>query len=121
MDNEAYFGFTDIIEEHLFIIKLVEPEKIEHARKLLAGEKLEAQGIMGTIVKEKTSYNSDWSYHLEPKSIEFFSHAIEVCDASIQFVEENLDSIGGSTLPDCYWCPWVSRLVKEVFIEDSNT
>ncbi len=118
MGEVAYFAFTDIIEEHLFVIKLVEADKIAHARKILVGEKLEATGIQGTIVKEQVSYNSQWSFHLEPESIEFFAYAIEVCDASIEFVEENLDDIGGATLPDCFWCPWVSKLVEEVFIEN---
>jgi len=117
MVEEAYFAFTDMVEEHLFVVKLVEAEKIDYARKLLAGEKLEARSIRGTIIKEKASYNPEWSYHLDPKSIEFFSYMIEICDASIEYVEKNLDSVGGSELPNCEWCPWLSQLVEEVFIE----
>jgi hypothetical protein len=40
--------------------------------------------------------------------------AVEVCDASIQYVEGNLDAAGGAFLPDLRWCPWSSHLVREI-------
>ena len=61
---------------------------------------------MGKIVKDPTEYNSEWSYQLDSTSIEFFEIAIEVCDASIHYVEEYLDEVGGAFLPANIWCPW---------------
>ncbi len=110
----AYFRFTDIEEKPRFVIKLVEPEKIEHARRILRGEETSRIHVQGTVVKEPAGYNPGWSYHLAPESIDFFEMAVEVCDATIRFVEDNLDEVGGSTLPDSHWCPWTSRLVDEV-------
>jgi hypothetical protein len=110
----AYFRFTDTDGKPRFIIQLVEPRKIEHARRIWRGEERSRVHVQGTIMKEPAIYNPGWSYHLAPESIEFFEHAIEVCDASIQYVEEHLDEVGGSTLPGAHWCPWSSQLVDEV-------
>ena len=110
----AYFRFADVDKKPRFVIKLVDATKIEHARRILTGVEKQRIHVQGTIVKEAASYNPDWSYHLEPESIDFFEIAIEVCDASICYVEGNLDDVGGSTLPNSHWCPWSSRLVDEV-------
>jgi hypothetical protein len=92
--SPAYFSFTD--------------------RRILCGEERSRVHIQGTIIKEPAIYNPGWSYHLTPESIEFFETAIELCDASIQFIEEHLSEVGGSTLPGAHWCPWSSRLVEDV-------
>jgi hypothetical protein len=102
---------------HGFMIQLVEPHKIEHARRILRGEERSCVHVQGTIIKESAIYNPGWKYHSAPESIEFFEHVIEVCDASMQYVEEHLDEIGGSTLPGSHWCPWSSQLVDEVGAE----
>jgi hypothetical protein len=54
---------------------------------------------MGIIIKKSVDYKPDWSFHYDPDSISFFSFATEVCDASIEYVEEHLDEVGGSFLP----------------------
>jgi hypothetical protein len=51
---------------------------------------------------------------LNPASISFFAIAIEVCDANMQYVEDHLDEACGAFLPGCYWCPWDSRVVREI-------
>jgi hypothetical protein len=86
---------------------------IDEARSMLAGLR-PARHIMGQIVKQPAAYNPPWSYHLNPSTIQFFNAAIEVCDASITAVEENLDQVCGAFLPGCIWCPWSSRLIDEV-------
>lgn len=114
-NTEAYFQVVDASEsKRPFIIRLERPELVAHARKILSGEKVEEVHVQGTIVKAKADYNPDWPFHVDPGSITFFSNAIEVCDATMAFVEENLDEIGGSTLPGNHWCPWTSQLVREV-------
>ncbi len=112
--TSAYFRFTGTDGKLLFVIKLVEPSKIEHARRILRGEETSRVHVQGTIVKKPAQYNPDWSYHLEPESIDFFEFAIEVCDSAIDYVEKHLDEVGGAFLPNSHWCPWSSRLVDEV-------
>lgn len=116
---EAFFRFTDVHGKPKFVIRLVDVDKIDHARRILNGEEVRRVHVQGTIVKEPTDYNPGWNYHLNSETIDFFEFAIEVCDASIQFVEDNLDEVGGSTLPNSHWCPWSSRLVDEVHPIDS--
>ena len=114
MSSAAYFRFTDHSGEPRFVIELTDPEKIAHARRILSGEEKEKVHVMGKIVKRPASYNPGWSYHLDPASIAFFADAIEVCDASIRYVEDHLDEVCGAFLPGCTWCPWSSQLVDEV-------
>lgn len=97
-----------------FIIALSDPSKIAHARAILSGSEKERIHVRGTIIKALADYNTDWPYHIDPQTIDFFAFAIEVCDASAEWVEENLDEIGGAALPNCHWCPWSSELVGEV-------
>ncbi|MEH2433373.1 MAG: hypothetical protein V7K25_03825 [Nostoc sp.] len=40
--------------------------------------------------------------------------AIEVCDATTNYVNDHLDEVGGAFLPGLFWCPWSSQLVKEI-------
>ncbi|MEM7372585.1 MAG: hypothetical protein AAF587_28450 [Bacteroidota bacterium] len=111
----AYFRFSDA-DNRLFVIELTDPGNIEHARSLLRGDVQSPSHIRGKIVKESVPYNPAWSFHIDPESIEFFEKSVEVCDASIQFVEDNLKDVCGSTLPNCEWCPWTSRLVDEIIL-----
>lgn len=108
----AYFlmGF-DNGQEHTFALKLSDPARIAEARALI-GDKTKL--VIGTIVKAPALYNPDWSYHLEPASITFGEAAIEVCDASPDYVEEHLAEVGGAFLPDNVWCPWNSYLAAEM-------
>jgi hypothetical protein len=69
---------------------------------------------MGRFRKSTADYNPRFSYHLDPETISFFSYAIEVCDANMQYVDDHLDEAGGAFLPGAYWCPWDSRLVREI-------
>ncbi|MEY9895732.1 hypothetical protein ABIA31_009422 [Catenulispora sp. MAP5-51] len=112
-DEPAYFEVTDITRE-TYIVKLVEPAEIEHARELVAGETTDRPHLIGRIVKRTAPYSPRWSYHLQPESVHFFDNAIEVCDATIPYVEEHLDEAGGAFLPGLVWCDWSSRLVREV-------
>jgi hypothetical protein len=112
-DDAAYFVFRDITRSE-FTIRLTDPEKIQHARELLAGETAERPHVIGRIVKTPRDYNPQWSYHLNSDTIDFFDYAIEVCDATIPYTEDHLDEAGGAFLPGLYWCPWSSHLVREV-------
>lgn len=111
--SQAYFQVMDSAEK-IYVIKLVESSKIEHARKTLSGKETKRVHIQGTIVKEPASYNEGWSFHLQPSSIDFFEMAMEVCDSNVELVANDLASVGGAFLPGNHWCPWASRLVREI-------
>jgi hypothetical protein len=115
LPQSAYFEFKGPDPEDRFVIKLVDSEKIEHARKILRGAETGRTHIAGVIALKKASYNHpDWSYHMKPDSIEFFNEAKEVCDATMRYVEEHLDEVGGAFLPGNRWCPWGSELTREL-------
>lgn len=113
-DTEAYFVFDYPPSPETFTIKLTDPNKIQEARDILSGKQQDKTHVMGRIIKSQAPYNSKWDYQLDPSTIQFFSFAIEVCDASTPYVEDHLDEVGGAFLPGSFWCPWGSRLVKEV-------
>lgn len=104
--TEAYFVFDYPPGPDTFVFKLTDPQKIQQARNILASGTPKI--VAGTIIKQPVYYNSPWSYHLDPKSINFADLAVEVCDASMRYLEENLVI----AYPD--WCPWLSRLLREI-------
>ena len=111
--GSAYFEFDYPPSTEHFVFQLDDPQKIDQARRMLSGQ-LPPRHIGGKIVKQPAPYNPPWSYHLDPDSIVFFDQAIEICDASIQGVEDHLEEACGAFLPGCVWCPWGSRLLAEV-------
>lgn len=110
----AYFQFDTPPGSGRFVFKLTDPAKIREARNILSGVQKDRIHVVGKIVKRPASYNSPWRYHLDPASISFFGNAVEVCDATIRYVEDHLNEAGGSFLPGLTWCPWTSRLLREV-------
>ncbi|MEU8993827.1 calmodulin-binding protein [Streptomyces caniferus] len=112
-ESAAYFVMTDVTRSE-FVIKLTDPRKIQHARDLLSGASHSEPHVVGRIDKRPAPYNWRWSFHLRPETIDFFDFAIEVCDATTPYVEDHLDEAGGPFLPGLVWCPWTSKLVREV-------
>ncbi|WP_245674717.1 BP74-related protein [Herbidospora cretacea] len=104
----------ETVERRRFTIELTDQAKIDHARKILKGEEKNRIHVFGRIAKRPAAYNPQWSFHLDPSTIDFFEMAIEVCDSTTQYVEDHLDEACGAFLPGCFWCPWTSRLVAEV-------
>lgn len=109
----AWFTFTDASEE-LFLIRIEDPATVAHARALLAGTVTSAPLIAGTVVTEPAPYNIGWSYHLDPDSISFFEVSFEVGDATMRYIEDHVDEVGGAFLPGSRWTPWSSALVGEL-------
>jgi len=103
---DAYFIFDCPPNTDTFVIKITDPQLIQEARQIVAtgADRI----VSGTLIKQPVYYNSRWSYHLDPKSIKFVGSAIELCDASMGYLEANLD------IAYADWCPWNSRLVKEI-------
>lgn len=97
-----------------FIIEVTDEKTISHARRILSGDEKNEVHVHGRIVKRTQPYNPRFSFHLDPSTINFFSMAIEVCDANMTYLEDHLDEAGGAFLPGNHWCPWDSRLTREV-------
>lgn len=117
--EKAYFlAKTHGYGSEEFVIELIKDDTIKHARDLLSGETDDEPHFMGRIKKRPAPYNPRFSYHIDPETIMFFNHAIEVCDASFTYVEDHLDEAGGAFLPGGFFCPWTSQLVKEINRED---
>ncbi|MEU6175908.1 calmodulin-binding protein [Streptantibioticus parmotrematis] len=112
-EEPAYFEMTDITGSP-FVIKLTDSARIEEARRILSGEERDRLHVIGRIVKRREPYNPRWDFALNPDTVSFFEVAIEVCDATTPYVEDHLDEAGGAFLPGLYWCPWTSRLVREL-------
>lgn len=107
----AIFEFTDASKKY-FRILLEDPGKIETARRIIRGEV--KKHVTGIIIKKTASYNPKWGYHLDPNTISFAGFSMEICDATIQFTEDHLDEVGGSFLPSNQWCPWTSKVIREI-------
>ena len=109
----AYFRVTDGVGPNDFVIKLTDPEKIQNARDQL-NNVVPKLHLTGLIIKSTASYNPNYSYHYDPDTIDFFEVAMEVCDATFNYTEDNLADAGGAFLPGLRLCPWFSLLVEEV-------
>jgi hypothetical protein len=97
-----------------FVVRMVDRRKIRRARAILAGRERDETHVGGRIVKEPAPYNPGWSYHLDPATVDFFGVSAEIYDASPRYVEEHLDEVGGELLPDNWWWPWQSKLLREL-------
>ncbi|MFF4950940.1 BP74-related protein [Streptomyces chattanoogensis] len=112
-ESAAYFVMTDVTGTE-FVVRLTEPDKIQHARDLLSGATTSRPHLIGRIDRQPAPYNPHWSFHYLSDTVDFFDFAIEVCDATTPYVEDHLDEAGGAFLPGLMWCPWSSRLVREI-------
>lgn len=119
--EKAYFSVSSGEERHAdFIIELTDNTLISYARRFLNGETDDEPHVIGTIVKEPKPYNSYYSYHIDPDSIQFYDQYLEFCDASFLWAEVNLDN-ACNILPDCVICPWRSKLMGEVPIDSMHS
>ncbi|KAF2075630.1 hypothetical protein CYY_003053 [Polysphondylium violaceum] len=113
----AYFEMKPAhYDQAPFIIQLHDDRKIAQARKILSGDETNETHVLGRIKKITKPYNPKYDYHLDPDTISFFAVAIEVCDSSAAYLNDHLDEACGAFLPGCFWCPWGSKLVKEINI-----
>lgn len=84
-------------------VRLTDPNDIEVARKLLAGES--APRIPnGRVVRGETDVNVGYSWHIDPDSVEFADTTIEVCDGRPSDVEQGV-------ITSERFCPWSAAIV----------
>lgn len=118
---ETYFVFDQTSpkgEVNEFVFMLRDDNKIAEARRILQDPDASKVHVQGKVIKARAPYNPRWAYHLDPETVSFFEMAIEVCDANITYLEEHLDELGGSTLPNLHWCPWSSYLRRELRVDE---
>ncbi len=99
---------VDVLGEQ-FRVLVRDEAHLAQARRILSGA--EAQKVVaGRLAAGNGSFNTGWSWHLLPETVDFTMGTIELCDGRPSFVESALD----------YWlntvktfCPWQGRLVTE--------
>jgi hypothetical protein len=102
----AYFVFEQESPDgnlREFVFELHDGAKIAAARAIIANANSLKNRVQGRIITTRAPYNPGWSFHLDPDTIGFFELQVEVCDANATYIEEHLDEIGGSTLPNYFW------------------
>lgn len=85
-------------------IELDTPALVKHAEQLLKGEDVAAIPL-GRVVRDSPGVNKPWSWHIDPKTLEFAQITIEVCDGLPSYVED-----GTVTSKD--YCPWSAKVIK---------
>jgi hypothetical protein len=67
--------------------------------------------ITGDLATGDGGFNSPWSWHIEPGTVEVADLAIELCDGRPSMVEADVD----------YWintvgrfCPWSARVISRL-------
>ena len=85
-------------------IELITPELVKHAEQLLKGDDVAAIPL-GRVVRDSPGVNKPWSWHIDPKTLEFAQITIEVCDGLPSYVEDR-------TVTSKDYCPWSAKVIK---------
>ena len=109
--QEAFFEFQTLPGD-TFVFQLTDATRITEARAILARK--HTVHVAGVIVKAPQFYNRPWNFHLDPQTVTFVVLTSPECDGAIRYIEDQLDHVGKSLLPNHRWCPSSSRLVREV-------
>eukprot|EP00898_Chlorokybus_atmophyticus_P002982 jgi/Chlat1/3685/Chrsp24S03852 len=114
--NVTFFhiGFPAAVEPK-FIIKMTDPAQIAKARAALQSGA--TAHVLGLVVKQPSAFCPQWQFNFDPSTVRVFTNAIDTCDAMPQYIADNFaDACApySDLLPNCYWCPSQSRLLKEV-------
>jgi len=108
--------FVVQVRDQQFIARIDDPAQVEVARRLLSGQQAHLI-LIGNVQEGSGGFNVDprtgreWGWSLAPDSITFSEVAVEVCDATPLYVEENLAE--WITVVKRY-CPWNGDIVGEV-------
>lgn len=84
-------------------VRLVEPDDIAEAKRLLAGQS-EANIPNGAIVRGSADVNTGYSWHIDPAGFNWAETTVEVCDGLPSDVERGL--------LDERFCPWSAKLLS---------
>jgi hypothetical protein len=67
--------------------------------------------IHGRLMRGNGGFNSPWGWHLDPASITTPDLAVELCDGTPSYVEEELDYYMASVK---FYCPWGAKVVSRI-------
>ena len=73
--------------------------------------------IGGIVLRGRAPYNEAWNFFIMPGSAFLFDSNPEACNVSPMDLEDRIDELG----PMLAWCPWTSRLVREVRVDGQRT
>jgi hypothetical protein len=93
----------EVAETERYRILLTEPDDIDTARRLLAGEDVPSIPN-GLVVRGETGVNEGYGWSIDPGDVEFADMTMEVCDGLPSDVE------AGVVTSDRY-CPWSAVVV----------
>jgi hypothetical protein len=88
----------------IFRVLLRDSGLIARARALTGTHKI----VAGRVVAGDGGFNSPWSWHLDPNTVQFPDVTMEVCDACPGYVEANLGTWAGAM-----YCPWSAEILGE--------
>jgi len=91
------------VVDQTYRIELTNPEVLEVAQLLLAGE-IDHKIPNGRIVRDDPGVNAPWSWHIDPQSLEWADMTTEVCDGLPEYVEDG-------TLTSDWYCPWSAEVI----------
>jgi hypothetical protein len=97
------------VVDEKYRVLMTSSANIAIAEQLLAGAP--APSIPnGLVVRDDTSVNTGWSWHIDPESFEFADATTEVCDGKPSYVEEGI-------ITSDYFCPWGAKVIS---VETAN-
>lgn len=92
-----------VAEREEYKIRLTDPVDIEFARQLLKDEA--APSIPnGLVVRGESDVNVDYTWHIDPDSVDFVDVTTEVCDGLPSDVEQGI-------ITSEYYCPWAAEVI----------
>ena len=92
--------------EEEFRALIQDPDVIDQAEALIGANK--QMVILGSLRRGTGGFNSPWSWHLAPDTVEFADATIELCDGCPSFVEDDLDDWVDTVGT---YCPWSTRVL----------
>jgi hypothetical protein len=92
-----------VADQETYRIRLTDPTDVEIARQLLADE-VDRKIPNGIVVRGDSDVNTDYTWHIDPESVEFVDVTTEVCDGLPSDVEQGI-------ITSEYYCPWAAEVI----------
>lgn len=107
-DQAALFR-VQACSNQTFTVRITDSRTIARAQELIG--RSQQPILSGELARGDGGFNTSWSWHLKPGTVEFADFTIEVCDGCPRMVEQDLnywiDTVGR-------FCPWSSRVVARI-------
>jgi hypothetical protein len=106
LDGSVVF-VVDVVGER-FNIRVTDPTTITLLRQRLQSGRVGV--IIGRLASGSGGFNTPWSWHLDPATVQPADLAVEVCDGRPSDIEGNLSYWLGTVKN---YCPWGATVVQE--------